>query len=122
VLAKYLLPRDQIETFTNSIRASNYQMLRTMANRKQAFGNFEMELSDFEVASLTIFSRDEEIINLSLREANIRRRFNITVVGIYRDGQTIHNIDAETVLKRGDVVYVAGSPADISRFNILIRE
>ncbi|KAA5544866.1 monovalent cation:proton antiporter-2 (CPA2) family protein [Adhaeribacter rhizoryzae] len=122
VLAKYLMPRDQIEAFTNSIRASNYQMLRTRANRNHPFGNFEIDLPDFEVASYKIFSRDDGIINLPLREANIRRRFNITIVGIYRDGQIIHNIDADTTLERGDVVYVAGSPPDISCFGNLIRE
>ena len=122
VLSKYLLPRDQIEAFTNIIRADNYEMLRTLTGRKQIYHNLDIALPDFEVASLKIYSRDNEIINKPLRESNIRKRFNITVVGINRDGQTVHNIDAETKLERGDVVYVAGRPADISTFGNQIRE
>lgn len=122
VLAKYLLPRDQIEVFVNSIRADNYHMLRTMPSRKQTMGNLEVELPDFEVASLKIYSRDGDIVDKPLRDANIRGRYNITVVGINRDGEIMHNIDAETKLQRGDVVFVAGRPADISRFDGQIRE
>ena len=122
VLAKYLLPRDQIEMFTNSIRADNYELLRTITGRKQNFGNLAMVLPDFEVASLKIYTKDSEIVNIPLRDSNLRKRFNITVVGINRDGQTMHNIDAETTLQRGDVVYVAGRPDDITLFGSQIRE
>jgi CPA2 family monovalent cation:H+ antiporter-2 len=122
VLAKYLLPRDQIEVFVNSIRADNYHMLRTMPSRKQTMGNLEVELPNFEVASLKIYSREGDIVDKPLRDANIRGRYNITVVGINRDGEIMHNIDAETKLQRGDVVFVAGRPADISRFDSQIRE
>ncbi|GEO04990.1 sodium/hydrogen exchanger [Adhaeribacter aerolatus] len=122
VLAKYLQPRDQIEAFTNSIRADNYQMLRTLNGRKQSLGHYDIELPDFEIASLKIFTSGSNIVNKPLREANLRQRFSITIVGINREGQTIHNIDAETFLLQGDVVYVAGKPADISRFDNLLRE
>jgi len=122
MLAKYLLPRDQIELFTNSIRADNYQMLRSLNSRKQSLANLEIDLPDFEVASLKIYTLNSQIVGKPLREANLRNRFNLTVVGIYRTGEILHNIDAGTVLLRGDVVYVAGKPADISYFDNQIRE
>ena len=122
VLAKYLLPRDQIESFTNSIRADNYQMLRTLTGRKHALENLKIDFPDFEVASLNIYTRDKKLVGLPLRDSNIRQRFNVTVVGINRDGQTVHNIDADTLLLRGDVVYVAGKPTDIGSFSNYLRD
>lgn len=121
VLSKYLMPRDEIDNFTNSIRADNYEMLRSMGGSKTNGGNFSQELPDIEVASLRIFTKDDTLIGKTLIETDVRNRFGITVVGIKRDGDTLLEINAQTRLKRGDVIYVVGKPADVMRFHNVVR-
>ncbi|WP_242919093.1 cation:proton antiporter domain-containing protein [Pontibacter liquoris] len=121
VLSKYLMPRDQIEAFTQQIRADNYDMLRSMAGRNSSIGNFEVELPDIEVASLRVYTGDREILEKPLQEVNIRNKFNVTVVALKRDGNTMLNINAKTILKQGDVLYVIGKPGDVMRFNNYLK-
>ncbi|MFD2244932.1 cation:proton antiporter [Pontibacter ruber] len=121
VLSRYLMPRDEIEEFTNSIRADNYDMLRSMDGRKGALRNFGLELPDIEIASLRIYTSDDSITDISLLKSDIRNRFNITIVAIKREDQTILDINARTELKQGDIVYVVGKPHDVMRFNNFIR-
>ncbi len=122
VLMKYLMPRDEIEAFTSSIRADNYDMLRSMVHVKEPVRKIELDLPDIEVASLRIFTTDESIINEPLHKANIRGRFNVMVVAIKREENTVLDINANTKLLRGDIVYVVGKPADVSKFENFISK
>ncbi|WP_299699557.1 cation:proton antiporter [uncultured Pontibacter sp.] len=121
VLSKYLMPRDEIDNFTNSIRADNYDMLRSLTGRSANGGNFSADLPDIEVASLRVYTKDDTLVGKSLLDADVRNRFGITVVGIKREGDTLLEINAKTKLKRGDVVYVVGKPVDVMRFNNFVR-
>lgn len=121
VLSKYLMPRDQIQEFTNSIRADNYEMLRSLTRSSNTVANIGVDLPDIEVASLRVQTADKSIVNLSLLEADFRLRFNITLVAIKRDNATVLDINAKTMLHQGDVVYVVGKPQDVMRFNNYLK-
>lgn len=121
VLSKYLMPRDEIANFTYSIRADNYDMLRSLTGSKTNAGNISTDLPDIEVASLRIYTKEDSLVGKTLIDADVRNRFGITVVGIKRDGDTLLEINAHTKLKRGDVVYVVGKPSDVMRFNNFVR-
>jgi monovalent cation:H+ antiporter-2, CPA2 family len=121
VLSKYLMPRDEIAAFTNTIRADNYDMLRSLGGPKTSAGSISAELPDIEVATLRIYTKDDTLVGKSLLETDVRNRFGITVVAVKRDGQTLLEVNAKTKLKRGDVVYVVGKPSDVMRFNNFVR-
>jgi monovalent cation:H+ antiporter-2, CPA2 family len=121
VLSKYLMPRDEIAVFTNTIRADNYDMLRSLSGPKTSAGSISADLPDIEVATLRIYTKDDTLVGKTLLETDVRNRFGITVVAIKRDGQTLLEVNAKTKLKRGDVVYVVGKPSDVMRFNNFVR-
>lgn len=119
VLTKYLVPRNEIESFTNSIRAGKYEMLRTLSPRTIKGG--EMELLDIEIATLRVQHRHASIVGKRLAESNIRKNFGITLVAIKRETGFIVDITAETKILYEDVLYVLGLPKDIAKFNNLIK-
>ncbi|MEJ8756655.1 cation:proton antiporter [Pontibacter sp. H259] len=123
VLVKYLMPRDEIEHFTQQIRADNYDMLRSLhGGDSSTVQNLREDLQDIEVASLRIYTDDKSIIEVPLSEAHLRTRFNITIVAIKRKSETILDINAHTKLKQADVVYVVGKPEDVYRFGNMLKE
>jgi monovalent cation:H+ antiporter-2, CPA2 family len=121
VLSKYLMPRDEIERFTQQIRSDNYDMLRSLPGSNAALTNLISDLPDMEVASLRVYSDDKTIVDVALSEANLRIRFNVTIVAIKRDGKTIMDINAHTKLKQGDIIYVVGNPNDVYRFGNFLK-
>ncbi|GHA58426.1 monovalent cation:proton antiporter family protein [Pontibacter akesuensis] len=123
VMNKYLMPRDEIERFTQKIRSDNYDMLRSLASgRIPNNSKISLDLPDIEVASLRVYTNDSDIIGKSLLEANIRNRFQITIVAMKRERETILNVDGHTRILRGDVLYVVGKPNDVMRFNDYLKD
>jgi monovalent cation:H+ antiporter-2, CPA2 family len=121
VLSKYLMPRDEIAQFTNSIRADNYDMLRSMQAPDRTMPVLSADLQDIEVASLRVYSDDPDIIDIPLSETGLRIKFNVMVVALKRNKTTILDINAKTVIKKGDLVYVIGKPDDVMRFGTFLK-
>ena len=74
-----------------------------------------MQLSEnFAIAEVSVLEEFEE---KKLLESGIRQKFNLNVIGI-RDGNylDIQTPSAETVLKKGMILLVAGSSSDIKEY------
>lgn len=121
VLSKYLMPRDEIALFTNSIRADNYDMLRSIQTNNKVMPELAADLQDIEVASLRVYTNDNDIVDKPLHETGIRNRFSVMVVALKRDRMTILDISAKTTIKQGDLVYVIGKPDDVMRFGNYLK-
>ncbi|MDX5481309.1 MAG: cation:proton antiporter [Hymenobacteraceae bacterium] len=121
VLNKYLMPRDEIEVLTQNIRSDNYDMLRSLTGKDSRMDSVSVDLPDIEVASLRVYTSDEEIVDRPLIEADIRNRFSVMIVAIKRRGETILNINAQTRIQQYDVLYVVGRPDDVMRFNYNLK-
>ncbi|RIJ41570.1 cation:proton antiporter domain-containing protein [Pontibacter oryzae] len=122
VLNKYLMPRNEIDNFTQVIRSDNYEMLRSLStNRTSEVSKLALDLPDIEVASLRVFTSDPEVIDKSLLESDIRNRFQITIVAIKRKEKTILDINAHTRIQQGDLLFVVGKPGDVMRFNHYLK-
>ena len=121
VLSKYLMPRDEIALFTNSIRADNYEMLRSMQNGKRALPELSEALPDIEVASLRVYTSSPDIVNIPLQEAAIRSKFHVMIIALKRNKETVLDINGKTSIRQGDVVYVIGKPDDVMRFGNYLK-
>lgn len=66
------------------------------------------ELAELEVPA--------QYVGKTLVEVDVRRRFDITVVAIQRDGEIIANLRRDEKLGAGEVLVVIGSPDAVARF------
>lgn len=116
VLTKYLIPRDQIETFINGIRADNYEMLRSFQTKGPFTRLHGLDLTDVEIATLTLERNSKSVAGKTLEESNIRKNYGITLVAIKRDNKIISDINGETKIYQNDIMYVFGNTKDINNF------
>jgi monovalent cation:H+ antiporter-2, CPA2 family len=114
VLAKYLIPRHNIEDFTHEIRSFNYELFRLKPSEIQI--KKRIELPEINFVGVLVEKDTGKFINTPLKDARIRETFGINVVAIRRSGKTITEIRAEEKLKLGDVVYVVGRPEALEKF------
>ena len=54
----------------------------------------------------------EKWVGKSLQEANVRKKFGITIIFIKRNGEILEP-EADAVLEQGDILVVAGTPKNI---------
>ncbi|HEX6196474.1 MAG TPA: TrkA family potassium uptake protein [Jiangellaceae bacterium] len=61
----------------------------------------------------------KSIVNLSLRESQVRRLYDVTVVGLKRPGSGFEYATPETFVAENDILIVAGKITDTERFSEL---
>jgi len=120
ILAKYLLPKDEIEKFVAEIRSERYGMLRSLSHEATSCTDLDLCLPDVEIKSFRI-AAGSPYVDKTLAQTELRKKMGVSVLALRRKNQTISNPPAETVFQAGDILFMVGEPdrlADaISRFN-----
>lgn len=107
ILAKELLPREEIHSLINEVRAEGYQMIRSP-------GKMESDLNDLSlhVPGLDIFTYRTKAgagaIQKTLLELQLRNRFGVTLLAVKRGAEIFSNPSSETVLLEEDIVVLLG--------------
>jgi len=114
VLDKYLVPRHEIEDFTEDVRSRNYEMFRTTATVNSG-ERINLDLPDINFVTIRI-DRDSEYVGPKLIDMNIREETGINIVAIRRKGRTFTDISGDTKLRLGDLIYVVGKPDNLQEF------
>lgn len=61
-----------------------------------------------------------DIVGATIREARIRQETGVSIIAIQRDGDTITNPDADTMIHAGDVLVVLGSRTACKQLEALV--
>jgi CPA2 family monovalent cation:H+ antiporter-2 len=117
VLHNYLVPLDDIENLTKSIRNDNYQFLAPHHTRlySRETGNL------LNIECLRVITDHGPIVNHTIEEARIRNQYQVNILAIARDNKVISNIKPGEKILRRDLVYVSGEPKNIEQFNKAIN-
>ncbi len=121
VMSKYLVPQDEIETFTRSIRAGKYEMLRSPSFTANNIRSLEGTLPDLNVATLKIQRSNLPFVNVPLEESRIRSEYGINLIAINRSGKLVMDIHGATRILPDDILYVIGRPEDIAGFERRVK-
>jgi len=114
VLAKYLIPRDEIERFVAEVRSDGYEMFRSLSKESASFSDLTLQLPDVELSMLRVGVRSA-LAGKSLAQIELRKRYGVTVLAIRRDSQILSNPHGEMQLCANDVLFVLGLPNNIAR-------
>ncbi|MDY6971619.1 MAG: cation:proton antiporter [Thermodesulfobacteriota bacterium] len=113
VLAKYLIPRDEIEALISEIRADGYEMFRSLFRESLPVSDLDLHIPDFEITTLRV-GETSPLVGRSLAELDMRKRYGVTVLAVRRDSQIVANPDANMPFCENDVLFVLGSPGRVA--------
>jgi CPA2 family monovalent cation:H+ antiporter-2 len=120
VLRKYLIPKEQIERFIRTIRASGYDMFRSFSGNSTTLTDLRRTLEDVEVNTFHV-EDGCGMAGRTLAELDLRSRLGVTIVGIRRGERMIANPGGNEAIQPGDVLVVMGTPDAIISIAELIR-
>ena len=109
VLAKYLIPRDEIEALVAEIRSDGYEMFRSLSKVSASFYDLNLQLPDVEISTLRVVERSP-LVGKSLAEIELRKKYGVTVLAIRRNSQILSNPNVNMPLYANDVLFVLGPP------------
>ncbi len=107
VLAQYLVPRQDIESFGAYLRQANYRMIRRMSAAVDSLGEVVGRLPDMGVQAMRVMP-ESGLCGLTLAACGIRPVYGLTVVAIMRNGEAIASPGADFRFAPEDIVYLFG--------------
>ncbi|MEA1893674.1 MAG: cation:proton antiporter [Euryarchaeota archaeon] len=114
VLMKYLIPRDEIESFIAVVRSDGYEMLRSLSKEPASFPGLKRHLPDVEIVTLRVVKR-APAVGKTLAQLGLRKTYGVTVLAVRRNSQMLSNPDGDLRFCAGDLLVVIGMPDKIVR-------
>jgi len=119
VLASYLIPREEIESFVSSIRAGDYELWRASAAGRTNLHDLQHAMNELEITSLRV-QMGSALVGQRLADSDLRRVYGVNVVAIRRGDELVANPGAETVVEAGDLLVVIGIGEEIAAASLLV--
>ncbi|MBC8436136.1 MAG: cation:proton antiporter [Bacteroidetes bacterium] len=120
VLHKYLVPENEIFSFIEAIRADNYEMLRGVSGLLKK-GSLHLDIPHIRIYSIQVQCENNRVVGKSVEESGLRREFCINLLAIQRGQKYITQIEADTEIHMDDVLYLLGTPENISKVNKFLQ-
>ena len=120
VLHKYLVPENEIFSFIEAIRADNYEMLRGVSGLLKK-GSLHLDIPHIRIYSIQVQCENNRVVGKSVEESGLRREFCISLLAIQRGQKYITQIEADTEIHMDDVLYLLGTPENISRVSKFLQ-
>jgi CPA2 family monovalent cation:H+ antiporter-2 len=121
VLAKYLIPRDEIEALVAEIRSDGYEMFRSLFKESSSFSDLNLQLPDVEISTLRVVERSP-LVGKSLAEIELRKKYGVTVLAIRRNSQILSNPNVNMPFCTNDVLFILGPPDRVAEVAGLSQE
>ena len=109
VLAKYFIPRDEIERLAAEVRSDGYEMFRSLSKESLSFSDLKLHLPDVEISTLRVAERSP-LVGKSLAKIELRKKYGVTVLAIRRNSQILSNPNVDIPFRANDVLFVLGPP------------
>ncbi|MBI3015982.1 MAG: cation:proton antiporter [Candidatus Tectomicrobia bacterium] len=113
LLAKYLIPRDDVEKLVAEVRADGYEMFRSLSRPFYSLSDFKFHFPDVEIGTLRV-GEGFPLVGKSLGEVEFRKKLGVTVLAIRRDSEILSSLQGDVKLRANDVLFVLGPPDKIA--------
>jgi len=107
VLAKYLIPHEEIEKLVAEIRSDGYQMFRSLSVSGLSDSPLSVKVPEVEIQSLHVCQNSKAIGNslASLKLTNIE---GLTLLAVSREGSVVSNPEKDFILEQNDILFFLG--------------
>ncbi len=104
-----LFPQDKIQVIATDedLNVFGEEMNKSSAMQSDVIEKSEMILRQFRV------DENSPFLNKTLKESGIREKYRCLIVGVDRDGETLHAPDPHEPFAEGDVVWIVGENNDV---------
>ena len=120
VLRKYLIPHNEIQDFINQIRSSDYEMLTTLKKGTHTPAYQHLHIPNKEIVILNVQQGNNSIVGKTIEEAAIGKNFGVTILAIKRGARYLTEINQQTRIEQGDLLYLFGNPTNINHLNSIL--
>jgi monovalent cation:H+ antiporter-2, CPA2 family len=115
VLARYLVPRNEIERLIAEARSGGYGMFRSLSRESLSFSDLKCQIPNVDITTFRV-GDGSPIAEKSIAQIEIRKKHGVTVLAIRRGDQMLSNPDGNTVIHSGDLLVALSEPSKLAGF------
>jgi CPA2 family monovalent cation:H+ antiporter-2 len=112
MLNQFLIKSEEIDSYIELIRDETYSEIHS---RYHYYKKNAIELSEIKALSIKLGERCL-FTGKNLCETPLLEKYGVRLIGIFRDGKFIGNLDGDTHLVKGDEIIVFGAESDVKGF------
>lgn len=120
VLAKYLVPRDEIEKMVSKVRGDSYEMFRSLSLPGKDLSYLKVQPPEVEIHSLHVCN-NAPIIGLPLRDMGFISDNNLSLLALSRNGNVMPHPEKETLIQKNDIFFFLGKREHINNHMHLFK-
>jgi CPA2 family monovalent cation:H+ antiporter-2 len=105
ILAKYLIPRKEIERMIAEARSEGYQMFRSLSAEPLSFLDLKVRIPNLDISVWGI-EGSAPVVGQSLEQIGLRSEYGLTLLAVQRGEAVITNPPADTIIQAGDRLVV----------------
>jgi len=110
VLARMLVPREDIKALIGDVRGDWRRMTRGLAKEATAVHDLRVAVPNLATHSLRLGPRSP-LLGSTIATSRLREDYGVNVLAVTREGEAIGNPPGELAFQQGDVLFVIG-PTD----------
>ncbi|HKK09815.1 MAG TPA: cation:proton antiporter [Bacteroidales bacterium] len=107
VLAKYLIPRNEIEKMVAKVRADSYEMFRSLNLPSKELSFLKVQAPEVEIHSLHVCN-NAPVIGRPLQEMDFIHDSKLSLLALSRSGNVIPHPGKETLIQKNDIFFFLG--------------
>ncbi|MFH0736313.1 MAG: cation:proton antiporter [bacterium] len=117
VLLKYLVPLEEIDNFTDEIRANSYKLFRAIPKKVK---DREIGIPEITISSIKI-GKKCTLINKNLQELDFRNNYKAAILFVRKGKELITNPNGDYTIIKDDIVYLICEPTKINELRKLLN-
>ncbi|HEX2936710.1 MAG TPA: cation:proton antiporter [Bacteroidales bacterium] len=111
ILIKLLVPRNLIDVTISGIRDDNYGIFRERVKKRKS--QVYRELPNFEISAVAV-PELSSAMGHTIDYLKLKKNYEVITVALRRNNLLIEHPRKETILQKGDILYLIGKPEKIA--------
>ena len=120
VLAKYLVPREEIEKLVASVRSDGYNMFRSLSVADENYVNLSVKVPQVNIGSIHV-CKNSPVIGKSIAEADFQAKFGAGLLAVSRGNKSVSNPPQTYRLKENDILFFLASNEKLLEMNVIFK-
>jgi len=118
VMHNFLIPKAEIDSFTESLRINDYNFFQGKTSRPTTYNL--PEIPEFNITTLQVACDSGKILRKTIKDLNVRNEYGVNILSIKRGNDIINYVRPDEVIQREDLLFVQGKPEQIEIFSKLL--
>jgi len=120
VLAKYLVPREEIEKLVASVRSDGYNMFRGLSVAADNYVNLSVKVPQVNIGSIHV-CKNSPVNGKSIAEADFQEKFGAGLLAVSRGNKSVSNPPQTYRLKENDILFFLASNETLLKMNEVFK-